>query len=92
MLEEAKQLFKKGHEKDAYGKAGEAIRFYYSYKLDIKTELTNYELIKHLKKKKIKFDSTKKCLNLCGLVEFAKYKTNKKDFMDIARLCENLIT
>jgi len=91
ILEEAKELFRKGKEKDAYGKAGEAIRFYYSYKLGIKKELTNTELIKNLKKNKIKYQDTQKCLNLCGLVEFAKYKTNKKDFDMIVGLGEGII-
>ncbi|MFH1641395.1 MAG: hypothetical protein ABIC04_00690 [Nanoarchaeota archaeon] len=90
-LEEAKRLFGQGKEKDAYGKAAEAIRYYYSYKLDIRTELTNLKLVKTLKKQKIEHEQTKKCLNLCGLVEFAKYKANKKDFDEIILLGEKII-
>jgi hypothetical protein len=86
LLEEAKDLWKSKKEKDAYGKAASAIRFYYSYKLNIKTELTNTDLIKNLKKNKIEYSNTQKCLNLCGLVEFAKYQTNKKDFDEIIAL------
>ena len=91
LLEEAKKLFKDKKEKDAYGKAAEAIRFYYSHKLEIKTELTNSNLITSLKKHKIPFEKTQKCLNLCGLVEFARYKANKEDFDEIINLADKII-
>ena len=91
MLNIAKQLFNKKKFKDAYGKASEAIRFYYSHKLNIKTELTNYELIKQLKKSKIRYAKTQTALNLCGLVEFAKYKPNEKDFHQIISIAEKII-
>jgi len=91
LLEEAKALFKSQKEKDAYGKASEAIRLYYSYKLGIKKELTNFDLIKALKFNKINFDQAQKCLNLCGLVEFAKYTANKEDFNEITELAEDII-
>lgn len=91
LLEEAKKLFNEKKEKDAYGKAAEAIRFYYSYKLDIKIELTNFDLIRLLKKSEISYEKTQKCLNLCGLVEFAKYTANKDDFDEIVNLAEKII-
>jgi hypothetical protein len=91
MLEESKQLFRQKKEKDAYGKAAESLRFYYSYKLEQKTELTNYELIKMLKKNKVSFQDTQKCLNLCSLVEFAKYVANQQDFDEIVSIAEKVI-
>ena len=91
LLKEAKTLFNNKKEKDAYGKAAESIRFYYSYKLGIKTELTNTDLVKKLKNHKIQYNNTQKCLNLCGLVEFAKYRANKQDFDKIIRLAESII-
>ncbi len=91
ILEKAKLLFKNKKEKDAYGKAAEAIRFYYSHKLDLRTELTNSDLIKLLKKHKIPYEQTQRCLNLCGLVEFAKYNTNKGDFNEIINLAVSII-
>ena len=91
LLKEAKQLFNNKHEKDAYGKAAEAIRFYYSYKLNLKTELTNFELIKLLKRNKISYAETQKCLNLCSLVEFAKYIANQADFDEIINSAEKVI-
>ena len=40
---------------------------------------------------KKKYSDTQKCLNLCGLVEFAKYKANKEDFDEIVKLAEDVI-
>ena len=86
MLEEAKLLFKQEKYKDAYGKAAQAIRFYYSYKFGLKKEITNYELMQHIKN-----NDLQKCLNLCMLVEFAKYQANKTDFDQIIELAEKLV-
>ncbi len=91
ILAQSKRLFSEGKEKDAYGKAAEAIRFYYSYKLGIKKEITNAELISYLKHKKISYERTQKCLNLCGMVEFARYKANKKDFDKIIGIAKEII-
>jgi hypothetical protein len=91
ILAEAEELFKKNKEKDAYGKSAEAIRFYYSYDLGIKTELTNHELIKVLKQRKIDLKDTQECLNLTSLVEFAKYRANKDDFSSIIEIAEKII-
>ena len=57
-------------------------RFYFSYKLGIKNELLNSELVKALKGKADAGTRSKvnECLNLCGMVEFAKYKSNQNDF------------
>jgi len=91
LLERARRLFSENREKDAYGKAAQAIRFFYSYKIGSKIQITNSDLINLLKKNKIPYDKTQKCLNLCGLVEFAKYQANKKDFDKIAELGEKII-
>jgi hypothetical protein len=87
----AKKLFSEKKMKDAYGKAAEAIRFFYGHMFNHKQEMTNTDLIKLLKKNKIKPEKATKCLNLCGLVEFAKYKANKKDFDEIFSLAEKII-
>jgi hypothetical protein len=91
LLEEAKRLFEERKEKDAYGKAAQAIRLYCSYKADLNCEMTNSELVKNMKKKRIKHEDVQKCLNLCSLVEFAKYQANKKDFDEIIERAEKVI-
>ena len=91
ILEKAKKLFNDGREKEAYGKAGEAIRFYFSHKLGLQKELTNYELIKKLKKDNMEFKDVQTGINLSSLVEFAKYETNKKDFNEVIDTAEKII-
>jgi hypothetical protein len=91
MLEKSKKEFNKKNYKDAYSLASSTVKFFYSHKLDLKKELTNSELILNLKEKKIQFEKTRKCLNICGLVEFAKYKPNKKDFDKIIKIAEMII-
>ncbi len=91
LLEEAKRLFAAGHEKDAYELAGRALRFYHTHNLNHRKELTNTKTINVLKENKQPYRDTQKCLNMCGMVEFAKYKANKKDFHEITEIVEGEI-
>ncbi|MGC9309134.1 MAG: hypothetical protein ACP5D2_00370 [Candidatus Nanoarchaeia archaeon] len=91
LLNKAKDLFNKKKYKDAYEKAGQALRLYLSYKYGLKKEVTNDEIIRHLKDKNKDIISIKECFDLCSLVEFAKYRTNKKDFEKIVKLGEEII-
>jgi len=90
-LDKAKELFKHGQEKDAYSLVSEAIRFFLSHKLGLGKELTATECIRLLKSRKQGHIKVQKCLNLCGLVEFAKYKPDQKDFSEITGLAEKII-
>ncbi len=80
MLKNAQLLFKKKQYKDAYGTAGQALRLFLSYENNLKKELTNDDIISHLKKSSSDYKDAKACFDLCSLVEFAKYKANKTDF------------
>ncbi|MBW2989763.1 DUF4175 domain-containing protein [Candidatus Woesearchaeota archaeon] len=91
MLEKAKELFRKKEYKESYGKAGQALRLYLSYKNKLKKELTNDDMISHLKKNKKPYKEVKGCFDLCSLVEFAKYKANKEDFGRIMEYAEKVI-
>ncbi len=91
MIEEAKRLFAEKKEKDAYERASQAIRLFYTHKLGYKKELTNSQTINVLKKNKIHHNETQKCLNMCGMVEFAKYEANRKDFLEIIKTAENIV-
>ncbi|MCD6477671.1 MAG: hypothetical protein J7K87_01585 [Candidatus Aenigmarchaeota archaeon] len=92
MIEEAKKLFSEGKGKDAYEKVSQAVRFYFSYKLDIKREIVSSELLSILRKNKSgQYQEVKNCLNICGLVEFAKYSPNKKDFDYIISVAEKIV-
>jgi hypothetical protein len=92
LLKEAERLFKKKKYKDAYGKAGQALRLYLSYENGLKKEMTNDDVIKYLKHKNKSYKDIKKCFDLCSLVEFAKYKENKKDFDEILKITGKTIT
>jgi len=91
LLTESKQLFENKRFKDAYGKASESIRLYLSYKHGVKKELTSTETVLLLRKSKEPFKDVRDCLNLCGQVEFAKYRPNKKDFNKIIQQAEKII-
>jgi len=91
LLNRAKVLFEKEKYKDAYEKAGQAIRLYLSYKHGLKKEVTNEGVVRYLKNKNKKIKSIKECFDLCSLVEFAKYKANKRDFEKIVKLGEEII-
>jgi hypothetical protein len=91
MIAEAKKLFDLKREKDAYEKVSQAVRFYFSHRLDIRKELINSELLHQLKETHL-HDKAKECLELCGLVEFAKYRANRTDFSKIIDIAENLIS
>lgn len=91
ILTEAVTLFDEGKMKEAYAKAGESIRLYYSHELGLRKEITNTGLIKELKQRKMKAADTQRCLNLCSLVEFARYKPNRKDFDKIIGYAKRIL-
>lgn len=91
LLEESKKLFNKKEYKDAYGTAGQALRLYLAYENNLNKEITNDEIIIHLKKHKKEHQKIKECFDLCSLVEFAKYEANKKDFYKIITEIEKII-
>ena len=91
LLMKSKKDFSEERYKDAYEKSSQAIRLFLSYKYNLKKDSTNDEIIKHLKSIKKETGKIKNRLDLCSLVEFAKYKPNKKDFGKITTFAEELI-
>lgn len=93
MVEEAEELFTNSRDKDAYEKVSQALRFYFARKFGIKKELLNTELNTILcgKEDTNTYSSVKECLDLCGMVEFAKYKANKDDFGKIVTMAKAVI-
>ncbi len=91
VLNKAKKLFEKEKYKDAYMFASQALRLFLSYENNLKKEVTNDEIINYLKKHKQSYKNVKDCFDLCSLVEFAKYKANKKDFSKIIDFAEKVI-
>ncbi len=88
LLRRAEKLFKEKRYKDSYEAVSQAIRLYLSYEHGLNREMTNDDLIGHFKRKGLSYKDLKGSLDICSLVEFAKYAPNKKDFatiMDFAR-------
>ncbi|NOZ81160.1 MAG: hypothetical protein GXP63_05820 [DPANN group archaeon] len=92
MLKQAERLYAAGKQKDAYGRAGQALRLFQSHELGLEKELTNDDIIDHLQARKKPSKDTKACFDLSSLVEFARYRPNKKDFDRIISLSETIIT
>ena len=83
MLKSSRELFSSNSPKYAFEKFSQAIRYYYSNKLQINFDLTTSDMILELEKSNINnFDNIQKWLLLCGQVEFVKHKSTQKEFLD----------
>ena len=84
MVEESLKLLGEGMKKEAHEKLSHAIRYYYSNKIGIESELNSSELIQLLKKQKLTHSrKIKRWLEFCGMVEFAKHDVNESKFHNI---------
>ena len=82
MIDSSRSLFDDGSPKYAFEKFSQAIRYYYSHKLQINLDLTPTETISELKKSEISnYDDVYKWLELCAKVEFVKHKSTQKEFI-----------
>ena len=82
MIQSSRDLFANNSHKYAFEKFSQAIRYYYSHKLQINLDLTSTDMMVELKKSNVdNFDDVKKWLLLCGQVEFVKYKSTQKEFL-----------
>ena len=81
MIEFSRNLFDDSP-KYAYEKFSQAIRYYYSHKLQINLDLTSTEIMPILKKYNIKnIDNIDKWLQLCSKVEFVRHTSTQKEFI-----------
>ncbi|MBL7160794.1 MAG: hypothetical protein ISS93_03015, partial [Candidatus Aenigmarchaeota archaeon] len=64
MLDKAEKLFSEGSRRDAYGIAGQALRLFLRYKNGLKKELSNDDIIKHLRSRKKHWKQPKECFDL----------------------------
>ena len=83
MIRSSKELFANNSPKYAFEKFSQAIRYYYSHKLQINLDLTTTDMMFELEKSNISnFDDVKKWLSLCGQVEFVRHKSTQKEFLN----------
>ena len=92
ILADSKKLYGEKMYKDAHEKFGYAIRFYYSHHFELSKEITSIETLQILRKNNVKdFDLILDCLNLCGMIEFAKQEPDEKMFFDYIAKFSKLI-
>jgi len=91
ILKEGKESFDRQEFKEAYGKVAQAIRLYLSYKLNLRKEITNENLLNFLEHTSYPTNDIENCFRKSSLVEFAKENPNKNDFKEIVSLAESLI-
>ena len=83
MIKSSRSLFENNSPKYAFEKFSQALRYYYAHKLQINLDLTTSEILIELEKSKIEnIDNVRKWLLLCGQVEFIKYRSTQKEFLN----------
>jgi len=93
MIQSSKNLFDDHMPKYAFEKFSQAIRYYYSNKLGINLDLTQSEMMYNLKKSDMpNYSQIQKWLQLCGQVEFVKYRSTQKEFIDSLETFRKLIS
>jgi hypothetical protein len=93
MIQSSKTLFDDSMPKYAFEKFSQAIRYYYSNKLGINLDLTQSEMMYNLKKSDMpNYSQIQKWLQLCGQVEFVKYRSTQKEFIDSLETFRKLIS
>jgi len=89
LLEKAKKNYGAGNKKEGYTNISQAVRMYLSYKHGLKKEITNSELLRHIKNKNKK--DIRICLNSCTMVEFARTKPSDKEFNNCLDIGDKII-
>lgn len=70
LLQKAKDDFKKGLHKDAYGKVSQALRLFLSHELNLNREITNEDVLLHLKNTKYPIEDIKDCFTSIKCFDF----------------------
>ena len=82
MIQSSRELFEKNSPKYAFEKFSQAIRYYYSHKLQLNLDLTTVQMLYELEKSNLRnVNDVRKWLLLCGQVEFVKHKSTQKEFL-----------
>lgn len=91
MIGDARSLFERGEEKEAYKKVSQAVRSYVSYKFGSNTEITAVEAIYLLKGRDQDRQMVKECLDRCGSVEFAKLQPDRVNFERMVEIADGVV-
>lgn len=91
LVDKSVRLYEEERREDAYGTAAQALRLYLAHFYGLKKEVTNAELIRHLKLKGRDWKEIEECLELCSLVEFAKHVPEEDEFEKIISTVKKVI-
>jgi hypothetical protein len=91
MLDEACALFEEKKYNEAYSRAGQGLRLFLRHEHGLDKEITNEEIIHHLKTHRKQYKELKECFDLCTLVVFAKYEANVGEFAKIMAFADELL-
>jgi hypothetical protein len=91
LVDKSVHLYEDGQIEDAYGTAAQALRLYLSHFYGLRKEVTNAELIRHLKVKGKEWKEIEDCLELCTLVEFAKHLPEEDEFEKLIRTVKKAV-
>ena len=93
MIQTSRNLFEDNLPKYAFEKFSQAIRYYYSHKLEINLDLTHAEIMNNLKESNVSnYTEINRWLQLCGQVEFVKHKSTQKEFINAVETFKNSIS
>jgi len=83
MIQTSRNLYDDMMPKYAFEKFSQAIRYYYSHKLEINLDLTHDQIMNKLQKSEISNHAEiNRWLQLCTKVEFVKHKSTQKEFIN----------
>lgn len=85
------KYYEQGNHKEAFATAARAIRLFLRCEMGMDKELTNTELLNHLKHTSYPYDEIKGCLEIVNLVEFAKLDSSKESFQKIISLFNKIL-
>lgn len=88
LLRKSEREFEAKNYKEAYTLANKSIRLFLIHKHGFNKEMTNDEIVRGVGENGKQ--ELKKAFDICSLVEFAKYKPNRKDFSGVIKFGEKL--
>ena len=82
LIKRSERLYDQGKKKDAYELLSYSIRYFYSHKMDLKKEFSNFQILRFIQDvDKNNISDVKLVLNTASMIEFAK-GTAKKEIFD----------
>jgi len=91
LLRKAKRLAESKKTKEAFAEIARSVRYYLIHKYGLNKEMTNYEITTILQDKEPQIKELIQVLNICTLVEFARFRPKRNDFSNTYQLAKKII-